>query len=222
MASIAAPQRASFRHALSTRAGRMPFPVLTGGLLGCFHVLLFCVWAPHLGLVSDDWWELRHALTTPMSGLLRTWRADYRPLEMLPWLLWGHLFGTWIAAYYFCAFGLAWLAAVLVCLLATRLTGDRRLGLGAGLLWSVYPADGTRGWLTMGTYRTGALFFALAALLVLEDGRRPRLRYGAALLSACCALGGNELYLGLVALLPIATVLRARCRRQGYAVPCRS
>ena len=163
-----------------------------------------------LGLYSDDWDHLHLVTTLPLGQLARSWPMDYRPFDMLPWVVLHALFGQALAWYYAVLFGIRVATAWLLYALVRRLCRSALLAGAVAALWSVYPADSTVYWLTCFAYRLGMLFL-LAGLVLLA--RRPR-AMGAAYWGsvACCALclACHEIYLGLLLLLPFGADLAGR------------
>lgn len=186
-------------------------------LLSSPYLLLFPSLIPHLGLYFDDYWHRQMALH-PNLSLLHGWPADYRPLQLLPWIVLRGTVGATLAPYYaLLACGL-YATALCLYLLVYRLSGERVLAAGAALLWACYPADTTVFWLDTYAYRSGALFALLALLTLLWPGRASGWRSAGVLACVVASLASNELYIGLlVALIPLAL-----CRRTAGSVRLRA
>ena len=140
---------------------------------------------------------------------------DYRPFDMLPWVVLHAIFGQALGWYYAVLFGIRVATAWLLYLLARRVCGSALLAGAAAALWPVHPADSSVYWLTCFAYRFGLLFL-LGGLVLLA--RRPAAT-GAAYWGsvACCALclASNEIYLGLVLLLPLCADITGRSMSMG-------
>lgn len=170
--------------------------------------------ASALGLYTDDWWHLFDAASYSFRALLHTWPADFRPLEMAPWILAYPIFGHALVWYYGLLFVIEHLTALVLFALVRALSGSIMLGLAAAALWAVYPADNAVFWLTSFAYCTGALFLLLAvALLVLPGNRRSHLAYWSAVPCCLLCLLSNEIYLGLAGVLPLVAMWVAWNRR---------
>ena len=161
---------------------------------------------PQLGFYSDDWAHLVEA-RVPAAALVRDWPFDFRPFEMLPWMLARPLWGT-TTGWYYAALILVELAAALTLFALLRdLLHRTLLPLAAALLYAVYPADDSMFWLTSIHYRTAALFLLLGLYLLVGPRAGRRLPFIGALACCACCLAGNELYLGLALALPLCAAL---------------
>ena len=191
-----------------------PSTLLVAAALLVLAVATFGPWITRLGLLHDDW-PLVHDMARGRVSLSSV--DGTRPLLGLPWRLCGLLFGDALVGYYAVLFGLQWLAAILLYLLARRFGA---LGFAAALaaLTMLYPADASHLWLGTLTQRT-AWVVALAAVWLAELGReRPRIM-GASLALALVSLGLYELPLFLLALWPaVAWGLGAPWRRRPILV----
>jgi len=202
---------------------RMQLHVAASIVLGMLYAILFLPYASTLGLHADDWWDLYLAATRPLTELIHQWPVDYRPFDQLPWRWAVHLFGPALP-WYVGAYGvLLWATAITLYAIVYRFTQRSLLALATAALWVVYPADGSVPWLSTTCYRAAALFFLLAVLcLVPRDSIGPW-RYSLALLCTACCLGSQELYLGLLALVPtlaaIACPRKTVIARVQYALP---
>jgi hypothetical protein len=178
--------------------------------LALVYGVIFFSRAGQLGLYVDDWGQVAEVAFLPFTQYVHVWPFDYRPFEGLPWLVLYNVFGANVAAYYRLLFGVEYAISVVLFLVAVRLFGDWWLALACALLWALYPSDPSIFWLTTFAYRFGALFLLLTVWMLAGSFRRPRLAYSAALLCTVLCLLSNELYLGLVLLLPVLAAWMVR------------
>jgi hypothetical protein len=187
------------------------------------HAAVFLIRAGQLGLYVDDWGYLQAVTTHSAVDLFTTFPMDYRPLEVLPWLVLVRAFGTHLVAYYAVFFALRYGTSMLFYLFARRLTGNSIVAVGCAVLWSVYPSDTSVLWLTSFAYRFGTAFIlASATLLLVARSSRARTPYWAAVLCCVLCLLSNELFLGLCASLPVLAWWQSTStlwRRAWRAVP---
>src|SRR5581483_6793172 len=91
--------------------------------------LLYVRHIGELGLYIDDWSHLQPAATVPLHDLIRTWPMDYRLFDMLPWWVLDHTLGPALHWYYGFLFAIGLGTAILLYLLAIRMTGSALLAL---------------------------------------------------------------------------------------------
>jgi len=229
-ASLAAPPRSSAASAASSPSARQAASTATGvgtrvvaGVvtLMMIHGWIYFRYVTRLGLYSDDWSHLSQVIRLPLGTLARMWPSDYRPFDMLPWVLDYHLWGHAIGWYYGTMFAVNCATAIVLYALVWRVTRSATLALAAAALWSVYPADSSVFWLTTIAYRTGALFFLLTVAFVYaaRSTRWPTACYGGALVCCALCLASNELYLGLVLAVPVLVAPLHRDRRAVSVLP---
>ncbi len=91
----------------------------------------------HTNLVGDDWMLLTPAATTPLSSqLLPGIGYHYNPItEVVVWVMFQFFGFHHVAAYHLFAYFLFWLTAVLIMLIARKLTGSSIAGALAGILF---------------------------------------------------------------------------------------
>ncbi len=190
------------KHLRVARARRVSH-LCSMALLMLLWLILYARHAGELGLYSDDWWHLRTAVTVPFRTLITTWPLDYRPFEMLPWIWFHAAFGQSYALYYLSYLAIVLATSLLLYLLIDRLTGRTILAFSGAALWLVYPSDLSVLWLTTIAYRLSFLFLLAGLMLLVMRPALSPARFGASV--ACCALClmGNELFLGLLLLLPL-------------------
>ena len=154
-----------------------------------------CVSLPGLRVpfLSDDWANLAGALAGARGG---TPLGDYRPIFLLSLALDLRLGGLSAPFFHLTQTALAAVAAALVPIVVGRVTGDRGLGLGSGLLFAIHPYHvETAAWISARTDLLMAVFF-LSGLLAYDRWRERLLGlpilalalYEAALLSKESAL----------------------------------
>lgn len=192
-------------------------------VISLLYAFLFFHHVGSLGFHADEWFDLHLAAFYPLNQLAHTWPLDYRPFDLLPWIIGVHLFGASLAWYVAAYSALLWATALVLYAVVYQLTRQPFLALGAATIWAVYPADAATPWLSTACYRAGAFFLLLAILCLLTGRHVTWRRYIVALVCTGCCLGSQELFLGLLLFVPAIVVVRAprtdMMTRALYALP---